>query len=115
VIAIRAPLPILIIENSSQLWLGPKSCYAGGRAAFEVWSALGRPDTMGFSQYGDGGHCAFQTQNSGPHVTAFCRRFLLGDDSADTAAIGVRSDGQNGATEGYEDWVDWAAPTLSDS
>jgi hypothetical protein len=115
VIAIRAPLPILIVENSSQLWLGPKCCYAGGRAAFEVWRALGRPDTMGFSQYGDGGHCAFQTQNSGPHVTAFCRRFLLGDESADTASVGVRSDGKNGATDGYEDWVDWNAPTLVDA
>jgi len=114
VIAIRAPLPMLIIENSSQLWLGPKSCYASGRAAFQVWTALGRPDTMGFSQYGDGSHCAFQTQNSGPHVTAFCKRFLLGDDSVDTAFVGVRSDDKNGATEGYEDWVDWDTPTLSD-
>jgi len=115
VIAIRAPLPILIIENSSQLWLGPKSCYAGARAAFEVWAALGRPDTMGFSQYGDGGHCAFQTQNSGPHVTAFCRRFLLGDESANTASVGVRTDGKNGASEGYSDWVDWDTPVLADA
>ena len=115
VIAIRAPLPMLIIENSSQLWLGPKACYAGGMAAAQVWAALGRPDTMGVSQYGDGGHCAFQTQNSGPHVTAFCRRFLLDDESADTAAVGVRSDGRNGASEGYEAWVDWDTPLLADA
>lgn len=115
VIAIRAPLPILIIENSSQLWLGPKSCYAGGRAAARVWAALGRPDTIGFSQYGDGGHCAFQTQSSGPHVTAFCRRFLLDDESANTASVGVCSDGKNGAGEGYDAWVDWVTPELTDA
>jgi hypothetical protein len=115
VIAIRAPLPILIIENSSQLWLGPKSCYAGGRAAAQVWAALGRPDTMGFSQYGDGAHCAFQTQRSGPHVTAFCRRFLLDDESANTAAVGVCSDGKNGAADGYDAWVDWETPVLADA
>jgi len=115
VIAIRAPLPILIIENSSQLWLGPKSCYAGARAAAQVWSALGRPDTLGFSQFGDGGHCAFQTQSSGPHVTAFCRRFLLDDESANTASVGVCSDGKNGALEGYDDWVNWDTPALTDA
>jgi len=112
VIAIRAPLPILIVENSSQFWLGPKACYAGAKAAAQVWAALGRPDTMGFSQFGDGGHCAFQTQNSGPHVTAFCRRFLLDDESANTAAVGVCSDGKNDAAVGYESWVDWDTPVL---
>jgi hypothetical protein len=112
VIAARAPFPILIVENSAQVWLGPRACYAGCMGAATVWQALGQADKLGLSQYGDGAFCAFQTQHSGPHVSAFCRRFLLDDTSADTAVVGLASDGKNDANKDCGVWLDWALPAL---
>ena len=112
VIAARAPMPILVIENSAQLWLGPRACYAGCMGAATVWQALGQADKMGLSQYGDGAFCAFQTQNSGQHVTVFCRRFLLDDTSIDTSIVGLASDGKNDANKDCGVWLDWTLPAL---
>jgi len=112
IIAARAPLPILIIENSAQLWLGPRACYAGCMGAAAVWQALGQADKLGLSQYGDGAFCAFQTQNSGQHVTVFCRRYLLDDTSVDTSVVGLASDGKNDANKDCGVWLDWTLPAL---
>ena len=112
IIAARAPLPILVVENSSQLWLGPRACYAGCLGAAAVWQALGQAEKIGLSQYGDGAFCAFQTQNSGQHVTLFCRRYLLGDTSVDTSSVGLSSDGKNDANKDPSVWLDWTLPAL---
>jgi len=112
VIAARAPLPILVIENSAQLWLGPRACYAGCVGAATVWQALGQAEKIGLSQFGDGAFCAFQTQNSGQHVTVFCRRYLLDDATVDTSVVGLASDGKNDANKDCGVWLDWTLPAL---
>src|SRR4029077_9808279 len=73
-----APRALLVIENTSQVWLGNKSTYNDSMAAHEIWQALGIPDHMGVSQINSGAHCAgFAAQQ--PEVTAYVQKFLIGN------------------------------------
>lgn len=105
VAAICAPRPLLIVENTSMTWLGDKPCYVTGVAAHKVWEALGVPENMGFVQTGGHGHCQFVDVDE---LTAFCKKFLL-DEESDTSNI-VKTDGD------FKDvpleWIDWDVPSL---
>jgi hypothetical protein len=102
-----APRALLVIENTSQVWLGNVSTYAGSVAARRIWQALGVPDRMGVSQVGDHAHCDWNGSQQ-PEVAAFVQRFLLrrGVPSTDV----VRTDGDFAGDAAK--WVDWTVPDL---
>ena len=68
-----APRALLIIENTSQVWLGNVSTYNDSMAAHAIWEALGIPDTMGVSQIGDHSTTACGTVRSRRRSRPTCR------------------------------------------
>ncbi|KAB8302075.1 hypothetical protein EYC80_005526 [Monilinia laxa] len=54
-----SPRPLLAIENTDYVWLGPLSCYGAMSAAKLVYRAVGAEDRFGFSQVGGHSHCVF--------------------------------------------------------
>ncbi|MDA3930034.1 MAG: BACON domain-containing protein [Prolixibacteraceae bacterium] len=105
--ALCAPRGLLIIENTSQVWLGDLSCWTTGNAAHMVWEALGVPENMGFSQVGDHNHCAFPASQQ-PELRAYVKKFLLDDDSEDTTIIYTDGD----LVFDIEKWINWSVPEL---
>lgn len=101
-----APRGLLMIENTSQTWLGNVSCFQCGVAARRIWDALGVSDHMGFSQSGHADHCGFPSAQQ-PELTAYINKFLLGG-SDDTDVL--KTDG--GFTFDETRWVDWQTPEL---
>jgi hypothetical protein len=102
-----APRALLIIENTSQVWLGNVSTYTDSMAAHAIWQALGIPDHMGVSQVDSGGHCVgFGSQQ--PEVTAYVQKFLIGGGTASTAVL--RTDG--GYAFDQATWAPWDVPAL---
>ena len=107
--ALVAPRAMLVIENTSQVWLGNMATYGCMKTAHKVWEALGVPENMGFSQNGDHSHCQW-TGSQAPELNAFVDKFLKGTGTANTDI--VKTDNSNlGFTD--SDWVDWTVPTLS--
>jgi hypothetical protein len=102
-----APRALLIIENSSQVWLGNISTYDDSMAAHAVWQALGIPDKMGVSQIGDHMHCQWNGSQQ-PEVTAYLQKFLIGGGTADTNV--ARTDG--GYAYDSATWAPWDVPSL---
>lgn len=119
-----APRALLVIENTSQVWLGKVSTYNDSMAAHMIWEALGIPDQMGFSQKGAHAHCEWNGSQQA-EVTAYVQRFLIGETNDDTdtdagADAGTRSNTPNASilkTDGsYKfdkaTWVSWSASPL---
>jgi hypothetical protein len=105
-----APRALLVIENTSQIWLGDVSTYSNSMAAHEIWQALGIPDHMGVSQIGDHSHCEWNGSQQ-PEVTAYVQKFLIGGGTANTNVL--RTDG--GYTFDQATWAPWSIPTLTGS
>ena len=113
-----APRALLVIENTSQVWLGNVSTFNNSMAANLIWQGLGIPDHMGVSQVGDHSHCQWNGSQQ-PEVTAYVQKFLVGGGTADTNVL--KTDAatycpQSGACTAYAfdqaRWVDWTVPTL---
>jgi (4-O-methyl)-D-glucuronate---lignin esterase len=102
-----APRALLIIENTSQVWLGNLSTYNDSMAAHEIWQALGIPDKMGVSQIGDHSHCMWNGSQQ-PEVTAYVGKFLIGAGTADTNVL--KTDG--GYAYDQATWQPWDVPTF---
>src|SRR5262249_3539670 len=105
--ALVAPRALLIIENTSQVWLGNVSTYDDSMAAHLVWEALGIPDKMGVSQIGDHMHCEWNGSQQ-PEVTAYVQKFLIGGGTTSTSVL--KTDG--GYTFGRAKCVPWDGPEL---
>ena len=105
--AMVAPRALLVIENTSQVWLGNVSTFDDSMAAHLVWEALGIPDKMGVSQIGDHMHCQWNGSQQ-PEVTAYVQKFLIGGGTADTNVL--KTDGN--FTFDRAAWVDWDVPAL---
>ena len=105
--ALIAPRALLVIENTSQEWLGNVSTFTGSMAAHLVWEALGVPDRMGVSQTGDHTHCAWNGSQQ-PEVTAFVEKFLTLAGRGDTNV--AKTDGPYSFDRST--WIDWTVPTL---
>ncbi|KAJ7662445.1 hypothetical protein B0H17DRAFT_1162939 [Mycena rosella] len=58
-IAMIAPRPIFVVDNIGYDWFGPFASYGALVSARTVWTALGSPSTMGFSQSANHAHCSF--------------------------------------------------------
>lgn len=102
-----APRGLLIIENAAYIWLGPWSCYGCMTAAKTIWTALGVPDNMGFSEVGNHSHCAFPAAQQ-PTLLAFIDKFLLG---AATNTSNV-DDYDYGEAFDASQWMNWTIPKL---
>jgi hypothetical protein len=102
-----APRALLIVENSSQVWLGNVSTYNCSMAAHLIWEALGIPDKMGVSQIGDHSHCQWNGSQQA-EVTAYVQKYLVGGGTANTNVL--KTDG--GYTFDQATWVDWTVPAL---
>jgi hypothetical protein len=103
-----APRALLIIENSSQVWLGNVSTYNDSVAGHAIWEALGIPDKMGVSQIGDHSHCMWNGSQQA-EVTAYVQKFLIGGGTASTNVI--KTDG--GYAYDQPTWAPWGVPTLN--
>ncbi|KAL2146300.1 hypothetical protein VTI28DRAFT_4596 [Corynascus sepedonium] len=104
-----APRALLVIENTSQVWLGNMATYGCMKTAHKIWEALGVPGNMGFTQTGDHSHCQWSSSQSA-ELTAYIDKFLVGTGTANTNF--VKTDNSNlGFSD--NDWVDWTVPTLA--
>jgi hypothetical protein len=97
-----APRALLVIENTSQVWLGNVSTYNNSMAAHLIWEAMSMPDKMGVSQNGDHAHCVWNGSQQ-PEVTAFVQKFLASTNV-------LKTDGTY--TFDKTKWVDWTVPVL---
>jgi hypothetical protein len=104
-----APRALLVVENTSQVWLGNVSTYTGSMAAHLVWEGLGVPDRMGVSQVGDHAHCKWNGSQQ-PEVTAFVRKFLVGGSGGTAGTAVLKTDGAY--TFDRARWIDWTVPAL---
>jgi (4-O-methyl)-D-glucuronate---lignin esterase len=102
-----APRALLVIENTSQIWLGNISTYNNSMAAHTIWEALGIPDKMGVSQIGDHMHCIWNGSQQ-PEVTAYVEKFLIGAGTGNTSVL--KTDG--GYTYDKATWAPWDVPAL---
>ena len=102
-----APRALLIIENTSQVWLGNLSTYNNSMAAHAIWEALGIPDKMGVSQNGDHNHCVWNGSQQ-DEVTAYVQKFLIGGGTASTNVL--KTDG--GYAFDRATWAPWTVPVL---
>lgn len=100
-----APRALLVLDNPDYEWLGPSSSHQTAYAARIVWEALGVPDRIGFSQRGGYDHCTLPDAQW-TAVDAYVRKFLLGDNSAETSLLVTDRD----FVFDRDRWVDWAAP-----
>lgn len=106
VLGMIAPRGLLIIENSIE-WLGIESAYVTPVIAQEIWTALGVADHLGVSQMLEHPHCQ-QPAAQQPEINAFVKKFLLGDNTADTQVIKT----ETGLVVDKKRWVDWSTPSL---
>jgi hypothetical protein len=105
-----APRALLVIENTSQVWLGDVSTWSSSLAAHAIWQALGVADHMGVSQIGDHMHCEWNGSQQ-PEVTAYVQKFLIGGGTADTNVL--KTDGD--FTFDAATWAPWSVPNLTGS
>jgi len=102
-----APRGLLIIENTSQVWLGNQSCWGASVAGHKVYEALSIPASMGASQIGAHNHCQFPASQE-PEVDAFISKFMFGGMTANTTIM--KTDGAYKFDEAK--WIDWTVPIL---
>ncbi|KAF9033814.1 hypothetical protein BJ165DRAFT_1356968 [Panaeolus papilionaceus] len=107
--ALVAPRALLVIDNTSIDWLGPRSVFGCMKTANKIWQALGVADHMGVSQVGNHNHCAFPS-NEQSDLDAFVNKFLK-NQSTNTNI--VKTDGANQVGFVDSEWIDWSVPTLS--
>jgi hypothetical protein len=107
ILGMVAPRGLLVLENTSQVWLGNVSTYTASMVSHRVYEALGVPENMGLSQVANATHCQFPAVEA-PIVIAFAKKFLLDDDSVDTDVLST----DGGYTLDEARWVDWETPAL---
>ncbi len=108
VMAMVAPRALYMTGNPSYVWLADESGYVGCKAAKEVYNALGVPDRFGYSIVGGHTHCQLPTSQD-PDVVAFVEKYLLGQDTANTADISTNP----GYTTDLTPWITWSTPILA--
>ncbi|KAJ7027524.1 hypothetical protein C8F04DRAFT_1266918 [Mycena alexandri] len=106
-IGMVAPRAFFAIDNVGFDWLGPQSSYGALVSARTIWTALGSPSSMGFSQSANHAHCSFpSTQQT--QLNAFVNKFLLGQSSANTN-ITETAGGYQFAIPNAQ-WAPWTPP-----
>ena len=88
--AMICPRALLMIGNTDYRWLADESGYVSMNAAMKVWEQYGIADRVGYSIVGGHPHCMLP-ESQYPEVSAFIRRFLLGED-VPTAGVAIAPD-----------------------
>ena len=107
--AMCAPRALYVTANPDYTWLSNPSCYVCSNACKEVYTALGIADRFGYSVVGGHTHCQVPG-NQIPEIGAFVDKFLLGQDTANTANIADTY----GYTIDLSPWITWSKPTFAD-
>ncbi|KAF7291180.1 hypothetical protein MIND_01261300 [Mycena indigotica] len=102
-----APRGLFAIDNVGYAWLGPFASYGALVSARTIWTALGVPTNMGFSQSPDHPHCSFPSSQQ-TQLNAFINKFLLNQSSANTN-ITETSGGYSFAIPNSQ-WAPWTPP-----
>jgi hypothetical protein len=105
-----APRALLVIENDIN-WLSPLSSFEGSTAANTIWQALGIPDHMAYSLYGNHAHCSFPAAQQ-PDVDAYVLKFLVGGGTANTAFLKATNSTAYTYTYDTAKWQPWTVPML---
>ncbi|KAJ7915580.1 hypothetical protein B0H13DRAFT_2189236 [Mycena leptocephala] len=106
-----APRALFVIDNVGIDWLGPFASYGALVSARTIWTALGVPTAMGYSQAANHAHCAFpSTQQT--QLNAFVNKYLLGQSTNTniTETAGAYSFAVPNAQ-----WAPWTTPALTPS
>ncbi|KAJ7281656.1 hypothetical protein C8J57DRAFT_1433512 [Mycena rebaudengoi] len=106
-IGMVAPRGLFAIDNIGYAWLGPFSSYGALVAGRTIWTALGAPTSMGFSQSADHLHCSFPSSQQ-TQLDAFVNRFLLGQNVA--TDITTTAGGYSFAIPNAQ-WAPWTPPS----
>jgi hypothetical protein len=106
VIGLIAPRGLLVVDNPAIANLDPNSAWVATRAGQMIYQGLGYANNIGYIGAG-GDHCAWRSQYSAP-AEAFVRKFLAGDDSANTGSFST-----SGSQPNVSSYVDWSVPNLS--
>jgi hypothetical protein len=106
--AMCAPRALYVTANPDYTWLSNPSCYVCSNACKEVYTALGIADRFGYSVVGGHTHCQVPGSQI-PEIGAFVDKFLLGQDTANTANIADTW----GYTIDLSPWITWSNPTLA--
>ncbi|MCX6237312.1 MAG: hypothetical protein NTY07_07095 [Bacteroidia bacterium] len=99
--AMVAPRALLCLGNPDYVWLADESGYVSCRAAHEVWKTFGIADRFGFSIVSGHQHCSLPASQY-PEVTAFVKKFLCKDMSANTNVTKNPYE-----TVDYLRWIKW--------
>ncbi|KAF8198342.1 hypothetical protein K438DRAFT_1759712 [Mycena galopus ATCC 62051] len=78
-----APRALFVIDNIGYDWLGPFASYGAMVAARTIWTAMGVPTAMGFSQAANHSHCVFPSTQQA-ELSAFVNKYLLGQSTVNT-------------------------------
>ncbi len=105
VMGMVAPRGLLIVDNNIG-WLGPLAGYVGTSAAREIYSALGVPENIAYSENGGHTHCQFPAHQQDV-LEGFVNRFLLGEPGSTDVMRSTQGDESDVA-----EWVEWSTPTL---
>lgn len=106
VMGMVAPRGLLVLDNDIE-WLGPLSGYIATSAAKEIYTALGVPENIAYSEHGGHPHCQLPDHQQ-EIFQAYVQKFLL-DDAGNTDVM--RS--TKGGPEDVKKWIDWSTPTLN--
>ncbi|KAJ7896271.1 hypothetical protein B0H14DRAFT_3081077 [Mycena olivaceomarginata] len=75
-----APRALFVIDNVGYDWLGPFASYGALVSARTIWTALGAPSAMGYSQAANHVHCSFPSSQQ-TQLNAFVNKYLLGQST----------------------------------
>lgn len=105
VMGMVAPRGLLVVDNDID-WLGPLSGFIATSAAKEIYTALGVPKNIAYSENGYHNHCQLPDHQQ-EVLSAYVQKFLL-DGSGDTEVI----KSTKGDSTDVKEWIDWSTPTL---
>ncbi|KAJ7187013.1 Glucuronoyl esterase catalytic domain from Hypocrea Jecorina [Mycena filopes] len=105
-IGMVAPRGFFAIDNVGYDWLGPLASYGALVSARTIWSALGSPSTMGYSQAANHVHCSFPSSQQ-TQLNAFVNKFLL--NQATNTNITETAGGYQFAIPNAQ-WAPWTPP-----
>jgi hypothetical protein len=108
--AICAPRGLFMVEGSQNSWNCNAANWTAAYAARMVYQALGVEENMGHVMTNHN-HCSGYSSAEKEAYAAFCKKFLLGDESVNTDEY-FYNDGSFDDLLDYDKWIDWEAPEL---
>ena len=99
-----------MVEGSQNSWNCNAANWTAAYAARMVYQALGVEENIGHVMTNHN-HCSGYGSAEKEAYEAFCKKFLLDDESVNTDEY-FYNDGSFDDLLDYERWIDWEAPEL---